>query len=262
MRRFLVSGFKFQVWFSPYRHVTTKWAEELASVLNQKPETGDQKPSTGFTLLELIITVTVMAVLVFTTLPLAQNAVKRQREAQLRDALREMRLAIDEFKRDTLGACNAVNSVRPPGGGQGGGQGGRGNQPFAQTVPADPRSRVVIDEAECDSLNPRENPDLYPPSLELLVEGVRVKPRGLNIRQNSPFEDKGSLVFDDSESKEIKKVYLRKIPVDPMTGRDDTWRLRSSYQEAGSDSWDDINVFDVRSGSDEEALNGEKYSDW
>jgi hypothetical protein len=46
-----------------------------------------------------------------------------------------------------------------------------------------------------------------------------------------------------------------------MTGKTD-WKIRSSYQGKDSDSWDDINVFDVRSASDEEALNGEKYSDW
>lgn len=63
------------------------------------------------------------------------------------------------------------------------------------------------------------------------------------------------------EEKEIIKVYLREIPVDPMTGEKD-WKIRSSYQSADSDNWDDINVFDVRSASEEEALNGEKYSDW
>jgi hypothetical protein len=31
-----------------------------------------------------------------------------------------------------------------------------------------------------------------------------------------------------------------------MTGEKD-WKLRSSYQDADSESWDDINVFDVRS---------------
>ena len=49
--------------------------------------------------------------------------------------------------------------------------------------------------------------------------------------------------------------------VDPMTGESD-WKLRSSYQPPGDDSWDNINVFDVRSASDQTALNGDKYSDW
>lgn len=215
----------------------------------------DQK---GFTLIELIVTLTVLAILVFTTIPLAQNAVKRQREQELREALREMRAAIDDFKRDTYGACpqGAVTTTNPvpvppnPNGQVGG----------ANNAPADPRSRVVIDDC---TIFETENLDRYPPTLEILTEGVKVKARGMNIKQKGAFDDsKDSLVFNDGESKEPTKVYLRKIPIDPMTGKNDTWRLRSSYQDKDSDSWDDVNVFDVRSGSDEEALNGEKYSDW
>ena len=71
--------------------------------------------SSGFTLLELIVTLTVLAIMVFATLPLAQNAYKRQKEQQLRETLREIRLAIDEFKRDTYGACpqGAVTTTNP-----------------------------------------------------------------------------------------------------------------------------------------------------
>jgi general secretion pathway protein G len=203
--------------------------------------------SGGFTLLELVITLTVLAIMVAATVPLAQNAVKRQKEQRLREALREIRLAIDEFKRDTYGACpqGAVST------------GNRIDQ--NQSVPTDPRSRVVIDDC---TIFTTENVDRYPPTLETLVDGVRVKARGLNVPTGGKvFDSKESVVFDDDNSKELKKVYLRELPVDPMTGKPD-WRIRSSYQEKGTDSWDDVNVFDVRSSSDEEALNGEKYSDW
>jgi general secretion pathway protein G len=202
----------------------------------------------GFTLLELIVTLSVLAILVMGTIPLAQNAVKRQREMRLRESLRMMRLAIDEFKRDTIGACpqGAVTTNNPTDRTGGGGS----TQP-------DPRSRVVIDDCKIfDS----ENLDRYPPTLDDLVKGVRVKARGLNVKQESVFSDKNATEIN--EEKEITKVYLREIPIDPMTGKNDTWQFRSSYQTADASSWDDINVFDVRSGSDEEALNGEKYSDW
>ena len=58
-----------------------------------------------------------------------------------------------------------------------------------------------------------------------------------------------------------KKVYLRAIPIDPMTG-EAKWDLRSCYDASDAGSWGGENVFDVRSTSKETALNGEKYSDW
>lgn len=198
----------------------------------------------GYTLLELVITLGVLAVLVMGTIPLADNAVKRQKEQKLREALRQMRSAIDEFKRDTYGACvgnlsNSANATIAGGG-----------------VPADPRSRVVIDDCKIfDS----ENLDRYPPDLETLVDGVRVKSRSPDVRGSSPFDDKNAT--DTLENKEVIKVYLREIPVDPFTGEKD-WRRRSSYQDKDSENWDEVNVFDVRSAADGEALNGEKYSDW
>jgi general secretion pathway protein G len=52
----------------------------------------------GFTLIELILTVTILAIIVGMAIPLARNSVKRQKEQDLRYALREMRVAIDKFK--------------------------------------------------------------------------------------------------------------------------------------------------------------------
>lgn len=197
----------------------------------------------GFTLLELIITLTVLAILVMGTLPIAQNAVKRQREMRLRENLRTIRAAIDEFHRDTIGACQQ-QGARIPG------------NPIPQGGFPDPRSRVEI--ADCELFD-SENLDRYPPDLETLVDGVEVKARGMNIQQNGAFDDKNATELN--EEKELKKVYLRELPIDPMTGEAD-WNLRSSYQTEDDGSWDEINVFDVRSSSDGEGLNDEKYSDW
>ena len=199
----------------------------------------------GFTLFELIITLTVLSILVMGTVPLAQNAVKRQKELELREKLRQIRSAIDEFKRDTLGACPQGAISNEVGGNT------RGNS----NIPADPRSRVVIDDC---TIFDNENLDRYPPTLDILVEGVKVKARGMNIRGGGAFSDTNATELN--EAKELKKVYLREKPVDPITGESD-WKMRSSYQTEDT-GWDDINVFDIRSSSDDEALNGEKYSDW
>ncbi len=212
---------------------------------NPKSKIQNPKLVSGFTLLELIITLTVLAILVMGTLPLAQNANKRQKEIRLREDLRTMRAAIDEFHRDTLGACpqGAVRTEGLAGGGN---------------IPSDPRSRVVIDDCK---IFDNENLDRFPPTLDILVEGVKVKPRGLSVQLQSggAFDEKNAT--DKNDNLDLMKVYLREIPIDPMTGERD-WEFRSSYQTADSGGWDEINVFDVRSSSEAEAMNGEKYSDW
>jgi general secretion pathway protein G len=52
----------------------------------------------GFTLIELIVTVTIVAILASLAVPLARNSIQREREYELRRDLREMRVAIDKYK--------------------------------------------------------------------------------------------------------------------------------------------------------------------
>lgn len=52
----------------------------------------------GFTLIELIVTIFIISILVGLAIPLARNSIKREKEFELRAALREMRVAIDNYK--------------------------------------------------------------------------------------------------------------------------------------------------------------------
>ena len=216
-------------------------------------------PQRGFTLIELVITVFVLAILTLGVIPLVQVSVKRQKEEQLRAYLREMREALDQFRREALvgaqmqaqqGLGNTAQqeqAARPP-------------QAQAQaSIFGDPRVRVFISDQTIFGV---DNPDRYPPDLETLVNGVDVLPitaGGLG-RRGQMGVSATDAASPDSMIPKIK-IYLRRIPSDPMTGKAD-WDLRSSYDSADANSWGGENVFDVRSKSEGTALNGTKYRDW
>ena len=143
----------------------------------------------GLTLMELIIVVTMVAILASAAIPVAKFQVKRAKERELRRDLWEMRDAIDRYK--------------------------------------DVADKGLI-QTKADSIN-------YPPDLQTLVDGVDVQTK--------------------------KMRFLRKIPVDPMTGNTD-WGMRSNQDDADSDSFGGQNVFDVHSKSTGTGLDGTKYSTW
>lgn len=209
-----------------------------------------KRRSSGFTILELVITLAILTILTLGVIPIVQMAVKRQREQRLREALREMRSAIEQFHRDTVGCPTLGANAGPP---QPGGQ--------PQPIVIDPRSRVCISDPTIFGV---DNPDRYPPDLDTLVKGVNVVARagavnpggggGLEGNREGTATQQGTLATK-------KKIYLRELPVDPMTGEKD-WEVRSVYDSPDTSSWGGENVFDVRSKSKATALNGEKYSEW
>jgi general secretion pathway protein G len=143
----------------------------------------------GLTLIELIVTVAILAILASAAVPLARFRAQRQKEKDLRYDLWQMRDAIDKYK----------------------------------------------DAADRHAFQISVDSQGYPPDLKTLVEGV------------------------DVQGKKLK--FLRRIPVDPMTGKTD-WGLRSMQDDSDSDSWGGQNVFDVHSTSTATALDGTKYSSW
>lgn len=197
--------------------------------------------------MELVITITVLTILTMGVLPLVKVSVKRQKEQQLRETLRQIRMAIDEFHRDTVNMpCTGVALTPQQQAQQAQGQ---------QNAFIDPRSKVVISDCTIFGV---DNPDRFPPDLQTLINGVNVIPRGAS----GGFGQQGvNATQVGSQLSTKQKVYLRGMPIDPMTGKDD-WELRSSYDAHDAGSWGGENVFDVRSKSKDTALNGEKYSDW
>jgi general secretion pathway protein G len=225
-----------------------------------KPKSVSLNRPNGFSLIELVITVSVLAILTLGIVPMVRVSVQRQKELQLRETLRVMREAIDQFHREALAGAQAQvgqqqstaqqeqaprTQPNPAGGG--------GN------VFADPRVRVMITD---QTIFTADNPDHFPPDLDTLVKGVSVLPvtsGGLGGRGNLNVTATQAASQDSAIPK--TKVYLRQVPIDPMTGKAD-WDFRSCYDTGDSTSWGGENVYDVHSKSKATALNGEKYSDW
>jgi general secretion pathway protein G len=150
----------------------------------------------GLTFVEVLVVTVMLLILASAALPLTKVTLQRQKEAELRRALRDMRTAIDQYK-------DAVDSG------------------------AIPATEV------------RAGSEGYPPSLEVLVEGVPMA--------------------GDASGKELK--LLRRIPIDPMTGEAE-WRFRSYQDRADATFWGGQNVYDVYSTSEGTALDGSRYRDW
>ena len=95
------------------------------------------------------------------------------------------------------------------------------------------------DAALANKIQTKLGTDGYPETLEDLVKGV-------NLTQSA-------------DAKVIK--FLRRIPMDPMTGTYD-WGKRSTQDDPTSQSWGGQNVFDVYTTSTERARDGTLYAEW
>jgi general secretion pathway protein G len=107
------------------------------------------------------------------------------------------------------------------------------------------------DDADNHLIVTEQGSENYPPDLETLVKGVQVGAHTTGT---------GAPGATQTQAQQLVR-YLRKIPVDPMTGRTE-WGLRSASDDPTSTSWGGKNVFDVYSLSQGVAMNDTKYADW
>ena len=148
-------------------------------------------------------------------LPVAAVSRKREKEIELRRALRDIRSALDMYH-DLCG--------QPVGTG----------------------GQVQAGQVAMISIKVEDDPDrtCWPKELDLLIDGIET-----NIPRY-----------------ELK--FLRRIPRDPFNLTEDEhdshgWNLLSSTDNPeGSVGWNRQNVFDVRSASESQALDGSYYKEW
>jgi general secretion pathway protein G len=135
-----------------------------------KVRSARQSVQAGFTMIELLIVISIIVVLASMGMTQYRNTVIRAREAVLKEDLFRMRDAIDQFYADR---------------------------------------------------------NKYPASLDDLVS----------------------------------EGYLRDVPVDPMTQSKDTWQPVNAEANV-NDTTAEAGIYDVKSGSEESALDGTRYADW
>lgn len=73
------------------------------------------------------------------------------------------------------------------------------------------------------------------------------------------YADKGE--YPSSLDLLVSEGYLREIPVDPFTRSRDTWQTILAEPDPNNPTAS-IGIYDVKSGSDQTALNGTKYAEW
>ena len=209
----------------------------------------------GLTLIELVLTTGILLILSSAAIPMFRMTIQHRKEAELRYDLREMRNAIDRYKDDAdknlirteVGSQNyppdlqtLVDGVSISGGG--GGAGG-----ISASALAGASNTSQFGSAGTPQLGAGPNG-----GASQFGQGAAGGIPALGSAGSS-----GQVATDAP----TKVRYLRKIPVDPMTGKAE-WGLRAVQDDADSTSWGGHNVFDVYSQSQATAVDGTKYSDW
>jgi general secretion pathway protein G len=188
----------------------------------------------GMTLLELMIATGILMILASAATPLLRITIKRQREAELHHALREMRDAIDRYKD---AADRGLIRVE---------QGTEGYPPDLDTLV----NGVDMTSNSAGGVGANSN----------LPGGNTIGNPSANPSNSTAFGNNPAGVGTGSSVTQHVR-FLRKIPVDPFTGNAE-WNFQSVTDDPGSTSWGGKDVFEVHSKSQGTALNGTKYADW
>ncbi|HSO73601.1 MAG TPA: prepilin-type N-terminal cleavage/methylation domain-containing protein [Blastocatellia bacterium] len=88
----------FRFWILDFGGRTGRPAELISRVRSVQNSESRVQSHSGFTLLELIIVITILSVLTAAAVPMVRNSVRREREIELRLALRQLRQAIDRYE--------------------------------------------------------------------------------------------------------------------------------------------------------------------
>jgi general secretion pathway protein G len=220
------------------------------------------KSTTGLTLIELILTTGILLVLSSAAVPMFRVTIQHRKEAELRYDLRQMRDAIDRYKDDAdknlirteVGSQNYPPDLQTLVDGVSMAAGGSGAGGISASALAGASNTTQFGSAGTPQLGlGQAGGSQFGPGAGSGAPGGGIPALG----SGSGLGTAGGAMSDLPS----KVRYLRKIPVDPMTGKAD-WGLRAVQDDPDSTSWGGHNVFDVYSQSQAAAVDGTKYSDW
>ena len=281
------------------------------------------------TLVELIVAFTILMLLSAMAVPLARSRVRKIKEHELREALHEMRAAIDKYKDYGRRRTSSVprsrmrsatrkvcrrwwTASREPG------QGADTKIKFLRRIPHDPMTntnewgmRSMQDDPKISGWGGQNVFDVHTKSdqkgagwnplcgvvsvrgvaqagftlIELMIVMAIIvtlhrdrRARTIRSRWSAPKRSvlKSNLFtmrqmideysFDKQKAPQtlqdlVSEGYLREVPKDPMTGNNTTWKLIME-DPAQSVNQQEPGIWDVRSGSDRNAMDGSPYGEW